>query len=142
MAAGPAMGTRDVLGEPERSGVRNVLASMRTQVAADDVVYVYYKSQSAVELYGGPVAQAVKGITWINGSLDVREGTRVADDLRKLSGHRRVWFLFSEVHTFFVDEERLMLTAIERQAQRRAEISSGPARAYLYESASGRWTGD
>jgi hypothetical protein len=137
LLAAPGFGVRDLLGSPERSGVRDVLSAVAGRAASGDALYVYWKAATSFRLYRQRFARNDVDIQF--GIYEVREGQRVTDDLRQLSGHRRVWFLFSEVHTFFVDEEKLMLAAIERRGTRLDMIVVGPTRAYLYESASGEW---
>jgi hypothetical protein len=137
LLSAPLVGVNDLLSEPERSGVRDVLRILSHRAAAEDAIYVYYKAQPSFELYRGGLGRADLAV--VRGARDLREGQRVADDLRRLAGRGRVWFLFSEVHTFFVDEEKLMLNAVERAGLRRDAISLGPTHAYLYESSTGVW---
>jgi hypothetical protein len=138
--AGPIVGTRDTLATSERSGVRDVLIQLHDRVAPGDAVYVYYKAEPAFALYESRLGR--DDVDVVRGRPEIREGDRLPRDLKGLAGHRRVWFLFSEVHTFFVDEQRLVLTAVDRQAHCLAVVKDGPATAYLYQSPAGTWFAD
>lgn len=138
--AGPVVQLNEVLEAPERSGVRDTLSAMAERSTSDAAVYVYYKAQASFDVYADQLGDRPPRL--VNGSDDVREDDRVTRDLAQLDGLARVWFLFSEVHTYFVDEEQLMLREIEKQAKRIDQISVGPTRAYLYEAPSQRWTSE
>jgi hypothetical protein len=137
LLAGPIVTLNDLMESPERSGVRDVIATVGQRAKSGDAVYVYYKARYSFDLYRERLGRP--DVITVVGRNEVREGDNVARDLKSLSGHTRVWFLFSEVHTFFVDEEALMLETIGRSGSRVDRISHGRTRAYLYQSPDGRW---
>ena len=140
LVVAPGVGLNDLLESPERSGVRETLSVVGGRLIDGDALYVYYKAERSFRLYRQNLGR--QDIDIVLGSRDVREGQRLASDLARLSGRRRVWFIFSEVHTFFVDEEQLMLAEVERRGTRLDTIDIEPTHAYLYESASGQWVDD
>jgi hypothetical protein len=116
LLAAPGMEVNDLLDSPERSGVRDVLSAVGGRATSGDALYVYSMAETSFRLYRQKFGR--NDVDVVIGSPAVREGQRVANDLRRLSGHRRVWFVFSEVQTFFVDEEKLILADIERRGTR------------------------
>jgi hypothetical protein len=136
----PAAGAKDLLATPDRSGVRNVLAIVRSRAAAGDSVYVYWRAELPFRLYRQTLGRDDLGVEF--GSEDVLDEQRVARDLKELSGRRRTWFLFSQLDGSVGEEEDLILTTIGQHAKQLEKVEVGPARAYLYESGSGQWVKD
>jgi hypothetical protein len=137
LLAAPIAATNDQLEQVERSGVRDMLGAIRASGAPGDALYVYGKARMSYAIYARQ--HPASGRHVVLGALNVREGSKLTEDLRKLTGQQRVWFLFSEVHTFFVDEEQLLRREVERHGRLVRTLEVGPARAYLYESLSGQW---
>jgi len=128
--------------------IRPVVEYLAQHKQNDDLVYVYYGAEKGFAYYAprfhlNPQA-AIPGIK------SRQEWDNYRTDINKLTGHNRVWLLFSHVHSDDgVNEEKFFTSHLDRAGQRldffRAsggslpfdEYKDGPA-VYLYDLSKGK----
>jgi len=130
----PSLLTKKHLLHPyTREEIKPVISYVRTNWNKGDILYLYYGSQYAFKyyskLYGFGPNDYIVGVSSRN------NWKRYQDDLSKLSGHKRVWILFSHICCPWkgVNEELFFLEYLDRAGKRLASFRTSGASAYLYD---------
>ncbi|OPX17403.1 hypothetical protein BXT86_06695 [candidate division WOR-3 bacterium 4484_100] len=111
--------------------LRPVLQYLQKNKKEEDTIYLYYASINAYNYYKefltleGPV---------VYGNPSRQHWGNYFEELKKLKGKGRVWFLFSHIATKFgVDEEKLFVSYLDILGKRLDVYKAPGASAYLYD---------
>lgn len=112
--------------------LRPVIKHIRQQWREGDVIYLYYASEPSFRYYssssGFSFEPCIVGIEARN------DWTEYLEDLERLRGHERVWFLFSHVHKDSgVDEEKLFLQYLDKKGAKLDSFRETGASVFLYD---------
>ncbi len=112
--------------------LRPVIKHIRQQWREGDVIYLYYASEPSFRYYssssGFSFEPCIVGIEARN------DWTEYLEDLERLRGHERVWFLFSHVHKDSgVDEEKLFLQCLDKKGAKLDSFRETGASVFLYD---------
>ncbi len=111
--------------------LRPVLKYLRKERKNSDTIYLYYASINAYNYYKeffnltGPV---------IYGNPSRENWSNYLEQIKRLKGRNRVWFLFSHICTRFgVDEEKLFISYLDILGSQIKVYKAPGASAYLYD---------
>jgi len=128
LLAAPALEVYQQMRRPLRhEQLTDVLADLRPRVRPGDQVYVYYGAIPAWTFYTRD--NPMPGVATL-GDRHRELVTGFRDELRKLSGHPRVWLVFSHRHE---GEEPLIRAYADGLGECREEIRHEGATAYRYD---------
>ena len=114
-----------------REEIRPVVNYVRDRYHPGDVMYLYHGALYAFKYYQECYGLADEA--YIIGH-DMRQWQIHLDDLHKLSGHPRVWILFSHVSTpERIREEEVILGQLDSMGTRLAALKQERAAVYLYD---------
>jgi hypothetical protein len=112
--------------------IRPVIEFVNHRRSPDDVLYVYYGAQNAFEYYKNRNGFADQ--KYIVGVASRHNVSKYFADLERLRGNKRVWIIFSHVHSETgVDEEKFLLLCLESLGTRLDVFKRDGAAAYLYD---------
>ncbi len=111
--------------------IKPVMAYLSKNRLSTDLIYVYYGAIPAFEfyksLYGFNENEYIKGIS------SRKEPTKYLEDIKKLKGYRRVWFVFSHNCSWcIVNEQEYILEYLNKIGVKVDEFLSEGASLYLY----------
>ena len=110
--------------------VRPLLDYYQTARRKGDVLYLYYGAQPAFDFYRNEPRHG----DLIRGGESRDDPSRYAAEVKGLRDHRRVWLLFSHVYRGDgVDEEKLILQALDAMGKRVDGRTTPGASLYLYQ---------
>ncbi|MFO0983623.1 MAG: hypothetical protein U1E76_18160 [Planctomycetota bacterium] len=113
----------------ERSGVRPLMAILRSQHQADDVIYVGRKTVAAYRYYSlGNSGPAMVMVT---------SGPRTLGDTLRRRPSREVWFLCTISNDLAEDERGMVLAWLDAHGRRLGDWDARPSHLYRYEVSRG-----
>ena len=111
--------------------VRPALAYIHAHMQPGDLLYVYYGAQYAFEYYQEDNKYAIQQYQIGTSARD--NWNAYVDELNRLRGNQRVWFLFSHVRRKEgVDEEKFFLYQLDQIGPRLDTFTVTGASVYLY----------
>ncbi len=122
-----------VLKPPISEDVRPVLAYMNTHQKPGDLVYLYGGSSKAWSFYAPTFG--LNEITPIEGEKNIIKASDRPNNILRLKGKKRVWFLFSFLsdRRGTTNEEELTLSFLNSLGKQIDHISADGASGYLYD---------
>ncbi|MGQ9817507.1 MAG: hypothetical protein ACUVQ3_06135 [bacterium] len=112
--------------------LRTVLEYVQKHKNNSDIIYVYYGAVNAFRYYQKKFSNI--GDNYITGVESRLDWIGYYRDIERLSGNKRVWFLFSHVAKHLgVNEEKLFLSYLNIKGQRIESFTTSGASAYLYD---------
>jgi hypothetical protein len=119
---------------PMGEDIKGVMGHMRGYRLNGDLIYVYYGARPAFEfyahLYGFDRKDYVVGLSARN------DPAKYLQDIDKLKGNQRIWFVFSHNCSWCgVDEQGFILAHLNKIGLKRSEYMSYGAAVYLYDLA-------
>jgi|WetSurMetagenome_2_1015567.scaffolds.fasta_scaffold05147_6 hypothetical protein len=112
--------------------IKPVMAFIRKNYLSTDLIYLYNGAQPAFDYYA-PM-NGIEGSKYILGIKSRNEPIKYLDDIEKLSGNQRVWFVFSHVYSGNKGNERdYYLEYLNEIGVKRLEFLSSNASVYLYD---------
>lgn len=117
---------------PMGEHIKPVMAYISKNYLIGDVIYVYYAARPAFEfympLYGFDQSDYIGGIAARN------DPVKYLEDIEKLRGYRRVWFVFSHNCSWcIVNEQEFFLEYLNKIGVKMGEFLSDGASVYLYD---------
>ncbi|MGB9720910.1 MAG: hypothetical protein ACPL28_05460 [bacterium] len=111
--------------------LRPVLEYLRKNIKENELIYVYYGAENAFRYYQEKFPEIRKD--YIAGNESRTDWTGYYEEIEKLKGNDRVWFLFSHIATHLgVNEEKLFLTYLDLFGAQIESFQASGASAYLY----------
>lgn len=115
-----------------RDHIKPVMAYLQKNRQQGDVIYVYYFAQTQYAYYAP--FYGLDGIETVKGVNARTEPRRYLDDIEKLEGSPRVWFLFSHNYRAgIVDEQAFYLKRLDKIGVRLARYEAPGAALFLYD---------
>jgi hypothetical protein len=112
--------------------IKTVMHYMHEHKKNGDAIYLYYASKFAFKYY--EKCYGFKDSEYIVGTFSRRDGKGYIQDLNKLRGKGRVWFLFSHALTSTgFDEEKLFVFYLDTIGTRLDYLKADGAAIYLYD---------
>lgn len=117
---------------PMGEHIKPVMSYISENYFSDDLIYVYYGARPAFEfymsLYGFDQHDYIAGVAARN------DPVKYLEDIEKLRGHPRVWFVFSHNCSWcIVNEEQFILEHLNKIGVKKGEFLSDGASVYLYD---------
>lgn len=111
--------------------IKPVMQHIIENMGNDDQLYIYYSAEPAFMYYCK--RYDLCRLPRMVGSDGRNDLSRYDDDLKKLKGKGRIWFVFSHVPDWLnFDEERFFLYLLDKMGNRLSEKKTHGAAAYLY----------
>lgn len=116
----------------EREEVRPIMAYLSTHYQEGDKIYLYPSTWSAFEYYDARFG--LENVPYHVGIVSRKDWENYVQDLNRLSGHPRVWIVFSHVHKQDgIDEEQFYLYVLDGIGQQIDSFKRRGASTYLYD---------
>ena len=110
----------------DREELRAVLQTIKKSAQKDDLLWIYFGAMPAWQYYAPRTGMA--GFSAVAG-VEVRGNKQaVVEDLSRIHGHGRVWFVFSHV---FHDDDQLYIDALSGRGQVLSSVRAPGAEAVL-----------
>ena len=112
--------------------IRPALAYLSERRQSSDAIYVYYSAVPAIHFYAPQFG--INSNDYIGSLSSRRAPEKYAEDLTRLAGRERVWFVFAHPCRWCpVDEEALFLQNLDGIGVRIDEFKAPGAAVYLYD---------
>lgn len=121
---------KNVRSPPMGEHIKPVMAYISKNYLDTDLIYVYYGAVPAFEFYKSQygLGRYIRGISARN------EPTKYLEDIERLRGNRRVWFIFSHNCSWcIVNEQEFILEYLDKIGVKRDEFLSSGASVFLYD---------
>jgi hypothetical protein len=106
---------------------RPVLQYLQTHWQQDDILYVYYASQTVFEYYSRQLD--LKMTNTIQGIASRSDWNKYIQDLQQLRGHKRTWIFLSHAYS----EEAFFLAYLDQIGKKLDSFKAERASVYLYD---------
>jgi 4-amino-4-deoxy-L-arabinose transferase-like glycosyltransferase len=117
---------------PMGEHIKPVMEYIQGNYHSGDLIYVYYGARPAFEFYM-PFYRLDRS-SCVGGVAARNEPLKYLEDIEKLRGNRRVWFIFSHNCSWcIVNEQQFILEYLDQIGIKRDELLSDGASVYLYD---------
>jgi hypothetical protein len=127
-----AVAYKNLRSPPMGEDIKPVMSYMSEKSLSTDLIYVYYGADPAFEFYAPLYGLDRKN--YVVGIFARQRPAKYLEDVDKLIGNQRVWFVFSHNCSWCkVNEQRFILGYLNEIGLKRDEFQSAGASLYLYD---------
>jgi hypothetical protein len=123
---------KNVISPPMGEDIKPVMLYISKNYRRTDLFYLYYRAAPAFEFYAP--SYRLGSVKYIVGITSIQDSTKYLDDIDKLKGRYRIWFVFSHnCESNFINQQDFILEHLNKIGLIMYELKSSCVSLYLYD---------